>query len=149
MAAEAERCRNLRDRLQAGLIENLPEVTLNGHPEERLPNNLNLSFAGVHGEALLMALRNIAVSSGSACTSASVEPSYVLRAMGVPDDLAHSSIRFGLGRFNTAAEGEYAIDEVTRVVRHLRSLNPEQASLPRQRGEERTMLLPPLTREAR
>jgi cysteine desulfurase len=127
MPGEAERCRTLRDRLHAGLTANLPEVTLNGHPEERLPNNLNLSFAGVHGEALLMALRNIAVSSGSACTSASVEPSYVLRAMGVPDELAHSSIRFGLGRFNTAEEVEYAIDEVTRVVRHLRSLSPEYA----------------------
>ncbi len=127
MAAETERCRVLRERLHTGLLANLPDVTLNGHPEERLPNNLNLSFAGVHGEALLMGLRTIAVSSGSACTSASVEPSYVLRAMGVPDELAHSSIRFGLGRFNTAEEVDYAIEEVTRVVRHLRSLSPEYA----------------------
>ena len=103
----------------------LPGVTLNGHPTERLPNNLNLSFADVHGEALLMALRTVAVSSGSACTSASVEPSYVLRAMGVPDDLAHASIRFGVGRFNTAEEIEYVVEEVTRVVAHLRGLNPE------------------------
>ena len=86
--------------------------TLNGHPTERLPGNLNLSFADVHGEALLMALKNVAVSSGSACTSASVEPSYVLRALGVPDDLAHGSLRFGLGRFTTEEEIDYVIDEV-------------------------------------
>jgi cysteine desulfurase len=130
-AVDAERCLALRERLYAGLAANLPDVTLNGHPEERLPNNLNVSFADVRGEALLMALRQVAVSSGSACTSASVEPSYVLRAMGVPDDLAHSSIRFGLGRFNTAEEIEYVIEEVTRVVRHLRSLSPDRAD----RGE--------------
>jgi cysteine desulfurase len=127
MTTDSARCLALRQHLHAGLVANLPDVTLNGHPEERLPNNLNLSFAGVRGEALLMALRTIAVSSGSACTSASVEPSYVLRAMGVPDELAHSSIRFGLGRFNTAGEVEYVIDEVTRVVRHLRRLSPEHA----------------------
>ncbi len=79
----------------------MEDCTLNGHPTERLPGNLNVSFAHVQGEALLMALKNIAVSSGSACTSASVEPSYVLRALGVPDELAHGSIRFGIGRFNT------------------------------------------------
>jgi cysteine desulfurase len=127
LTAEGKRLRVLRDRLHEGLLANLPEVTLNGHPEERLPNNLNLSFAQVRGEALLMALKNVAVSSGSACTSASVEPSYVLRAMGVPDDLAHSSIRFGLGRFNTTEEVDYVVEEVTHVVRHLRSLNPELA----------------------
>ena len=125
MAEEADRCRRLRDRLHEGLTAALPGVTLNGHPVERLPNNLNLSFADVHGEALLMALRTIAVSSGSACTSASVEPSYVLRAMGVPDELAHGSLRFGVGRFNTEEEIDYTIEEVTRVVRHLRGLNPE------------------------
>ncbi len=127
MSAEAERCRALRDRLHQRLCAALPDVSLNGHPVERLPNNLNLSFADVRGEALLMALRDVAVSSGSACTSASVEPSYVLRAMGVPDELAHASIRFGLGRFNTADEVEYVIEEVTRVVRHLRTLNPQAA----------------------
>jgi cysteine desulfurase len=133
MSEEAARCRALRGRLHEGLTANLPDVSLNGHPDERLPNNLNLSFAHVRGEALLMALRTVAVSSGSACTSASVEPSYVLRAMGVPDDLAHGSLRFGLGRFNTAEEVEYVIEEVTRVVRHLRSLNPEYAlAAPRQ-----------------
>ncbi len=125
MTAEAGRCRALRDRLHEGLLAELPDVSLNGHREERLPNNLNLSFAHVHGEALLMALRNVAVSSGSACTSASVEPSYVLRAMGVADELAHSSLRFGLGRFNSAEEVDFVIEEVIRVVRHLRSLNPD------------------------
>jgi cysteine desulfurase len=128
--AEAERCRTLCQRLWTGLQDQLTDVEWNGHPDERLPNNLNVSFAQVRGEALLMALRNVAVSSGSACTSASVEPSYVLRAMGVPDELAHSSIRFGLGRFNTLEEVEFVIAEVTRVVRHLRTLNPELAIAP-------------------
>jgi cysteine desulfurase len=124
MPAERQRLQQLRDRLHAGIREILDDVTLNGHPSERLPGNLNLSFAHVQGEALLMALKNVAVSSGSACTSASVEPSYVLRAMGVPDDLAHASIRFGLGRFNTSEEVDYTIEEVTQVVRRLRSLSP-------------------------
>jgi cysteine desulfurase len=124
MSEEAEQCRQMRDRLYHGLLEHLDDCTLNGHPHERLPGNLSLSFPDVQGEALLMALKNIAVSSGSACTSASVEPSYVLRAMGVPDALAHSSLRFGLGRFNTMAEVEYAIEEVVRVVRRLRAISP-------------------------
>jgi cysteine desulfurase len=123
-SAEAICIGALRDRLQQGLTEALDECYLNGHPEERLPGNLNLSFAHVQGEALLMALKTLAVSSGSACTSASVEPSYVLRAMGVADDLAHSSIRFGLGRFNTADEIEYAIAETVRAVRGLREMSP-------------------------
>jgi cysteine desulfurase len=130
MTDEAVRLVALRQRLADGLQERLEGVTLNGHPTERLPGNLNLSFADVRGEALLMALKNVAVSSGSACTSASVEPSYVLRALGVPDDLAHSSIRFGLGRFNTAEEVDYVIDEVTRQVRNLRSLNPAATLAP-------------------
>jgi cysteine desulfurase len=124
MPAESAQCRQLRDRLHDGLLANLEDCTLNGHPEQRLPGNLNLSFAHVNGEALLMALKNVAVSSGSACTSASVEPSYVLRAMGVSDELAHASIRFGLGRFNTAQEVDYATEEVTRVVRRLQSISP-------------------------
>ena len=124
---ESERCRQMRDRLQEGLLENLDDCSLNGHPDQRLPGNLNLSFAHVQGEALLMALKNVAVSSGSACTSASVEPSYVLRAMGVPDELAHSSIRFGLGRFNKPEEVEYVIEEVSRVVRRLRAISPSFA----------------------
>jgi cysteine desulfurase len=124
MDAEAVRLAGLRSRLHAGIADRLEGVTLNGHPGERLPGNLNLSFAFVKGEALLMGLRGVCVSSGSACTSASPEPSYVLRALGVDDELAHSSLRFGLGRFNTAEEVEYVIDEVVRVVGHLRSLSP-------------------------
>jgi cysteine desulfurase len=124
MATESERIRALRDRLQQRLDAEIEECLLNGHPSERLPGNLNMSFAHVQGEALLMALRTIAVSSGSACTSASVEPSYVLRALGVPDELAHSSIRFGLGRFNTAEEVDYVVGEVARAVHRLRALSP-------------------------
>lgn len=124
---EAHRLRRLRDKLHHGLTSRLENVFLNGDAVNRLPGNLNLSFAGVHGEALLMALKTIAVSSGSACTSASVEPSYVLRALGVPDDLAHASLRFGLGRYNTEEEVDYAIDEVARQVTRLRSLNPSAA----------------------
>jgi cysteine desulfurase len=125
MTEEAQRLRGLRERLRAGIQERLSDTCLNGHPEQRLPGNLNLSFAYVQGEALLMALRTVAVSSGSACTSASVEPSYVLRALGLDDDLAHSSIRFGLGRFNTVEEVDYVIDEVVRHVERLRALSPE------------------------
>ena len=126
--AEAQRTRSLRDRLHSGLTARLEDVYLNGDLEHRLPGNLNLSFRDVHGEALLMALKTIAVSSGSACTSASVEPSYVLRALGVPDDLAHASLRFGIGRFNTEAEIDYAIDEVAAHVQRLRALNPLHAA---------------------
>ncbi|MCI0378514.1 MAG: IscS subfamily cysteine desulfurase [Gemmataceae bacterium] len=125
MPDEARRCRALRERLWNGLSENLAGVFLNGHPAERLAGNLNVSFGQVRGEALLMALKNIAVSSGSACTSASVEPSYVLRALGVSDDLAHSSIRFGIGRFTTAQEIEFAIKEVTQTVQRLRLMSPD------------------------
>jgi cysteine desulfurase len=127
MSAEVDRLTELRERLRRGIQEELSEVTLNGHPVERLPGNLNLSFAHVKGEALLMALRDVAVSSGSACTTASLEPSYVLTALGLDEELAHSSIRFGLGRFNTAEEVETVIAEVVRVVRYLRALNPLQA----------------------
>jgi cysteine desulfurase len=124
MADESARLGELRQRLLQGLQGVLDEVMLNGHPTERLPGNLNMSFAHVQGEALMMALRNVAVSSGSACTSASVEPSYVLRACGVPDDLAHASIRFGLGRFNTDEEVDFVVDEVVRAVQRLRALSP-------------------------
>jgi cysteine desulfurase len=124
MTSEAERLVALRERLRQGIMEQLDEVYLNGHPTERLPGNLNLSFAHVQGEALMMAMRDVAISSGSACTSASLEPSYVLRALGVSDELAHSSIRFGLGRFNTAEEMEFVIAEVVRAVTRLRALNP-------------------------
>jgi cysteine desulfurase len=124
MAEEAVRLQALREQLREGIMTRLEQVILNGHPTHRLPGNLNLSFAYVKGEALLMSLRDIAVSSGSACTSAEPEPSYVLRAIGVEEELAHSSIRFGLGRFNTAEEVTYVIDEVVRAVKHLRELNP-------------------------
>jgi cysteine desulfurase len=122
---EFVRLRRLRDRLHDGITGQLEAVTLNGHPVERLPGNLNLGFGYVRGEALLMALKEIAVSSGSACTSAEPEPSYVLRAMAVPDELAHASLRFGLGRFTTEEEIDRAIAEVVRAVRHLRTLSPE------------------------
>jgi cysteine desulfurase len=123
LTQEASQCLELRERLRAGLMDQLDGCQLNGHPQQRLPGNLNLRFAGVHGEALLTALRNIAVSSGSACTSASVEPSPVLRALGLSDEEAHSSLRFGLGRFNTLEEVDFVIDEVCRAVRHLRMFN--------------------------
>ena len=126
MAEESQRLFRLRERLRVGIMDGLAGVSLNGHPTDRLPGNLNLSFAGIHGEALLTSLKNLAVSSGSACTSANPEPSYVLRAMGVPDDLAHGSIRFGLGRFTTEEEVDWAIGEVMRAVKRLRDLNPEQ-----------------------
>ncbi len=124
MATEAERLIKLRDRLEEGITKELEEVYLNGHREKRLPGNLNLSFAYVEGEALLMGVKEIALSSGSACTSATLEPSYVLRALGVGSDLAHSSIRFGLGRFNTAEEVEYTIDRMVKAVNHLRAMSP-------------------------
>ncbi len=124
MEAEAIRILALRERLRKGIMGQLEEVVVNGSLEHRLPGNLNLSFAFVEGESLLMALKDVAVSSGSACTSASLEPSYVLRALGVPDELAHTSIRFGLGRFNTEEEVDYVVDLVVRSVRRLRDLSP-------------------------
>ncbi len=124
MVQDRDRCQELRDRLHDGLVNAIDDCTLNGHPNERLPGNLNMSFANVHGEALLMGLKNVAVSSGSACTSASVEPSYVLRAMGVSDELALASIRFGIGRFNTVEEIDFTIEECQRVVNRLRAISP-------------------------
>jgi cysteine desulfurase len=124
MAEEAARLRELRDKLHAGISEQLDEVYLNGHPTERLPGNLNVSFAYVEGESLLMGMNDVAVSSGSACTSATLEPSYVIRALGVNEELAHSSIRFGLGRFNTDDEVDYVAQRVTREVRRLRDMSP-------------------------
>ena len=124
MAEEAERLISLRDRLQKGLESQLDFVFLNGHPQNRLPGNLNLSFAYVEGESLMMGMENIAVSSGSACTSASLEPSYVLRALGVSEDLAHCSIRFSLGRFTTEEEIDLAIQKTVETVRRLREMSP-------------------------
>jgi cysteine desulfurase len=124
MAKEGERLRGLRDRLKKGLEAKLDEVFINGSMEHRLPNNLNMSFAYVEGESLLMGINDIAVSSGSACTSATLEPSYVLKALGVGEDLAHTSIRFGLGRFNTEEEVDYVVDKMVQVVTKLRDLSP-------------------------
>jgi cysteine desulfurase len=124
MAAEAERLRLLRDRLRLRLESALDQVRVNGSLEHRLPGNLNMSFAGVEGEALLMGLSDVALSTGSACTSAALEPSYVLRALGLGDEIAHSSLRFGLGRFNTEAEIDYTADRLIEVVQNLRELSP-------------------------
>jgi cysteine desulfurase len=124
MAEESKRMAHLRDKLKDRLLANLDEVYINGTMESRLPNNLNISFAYVEGESLLMGINEIAVSSGSACTSATLEPSYVLKALGAGDDLAHSSIRFGLGRFNTEEEVDYVAAKVIDVVKKLRELSP-------------------------
>jgi cysteine desulfurase len=121
---EAKRLTRLRERLRESIMGRLPESYLNGHPTERLPGNVNISFAYVEGEGLMMGIKDVAVSSGSACTSASLEPSYVLRALGVGDDLAHSSIRFGLGRFTTEAEVDFVADLVVREVNRLREMSP-------------------------
>jgi cysteine desulfurase len=132
MPAEAARTQAMRDRLHRLITDELDEVYLNGHPTERLPGNLNLSFAYIEGESMLMGLNGsahadlpaVAVSSGSACTSATLEPSYVLKALGIGDELAHTSIRFGLGRFNTNEEVDYVAERVIAEVRRLRELSP-------------------------
>ena len=124
MTEEAARVLALRERLRNGILERIELVTVNGSLEHRLPGNLNVSFAYVEGEALMMAVKDVAVSSGSACTSASLEPSYVLRALGVEEDLAHSSIRFGIGRFNTDEEVDYVARLVVEKVKKLRELSP-------------------------
>ena len=124
MPEESEQLTRMRERLKEGILKGLDEVYLNGHPTQRLPHNLNLSFAYVEGESLLMGLKEIALSSGSACTTATLEPSYVLRALGVGNDLAHSSLRFGLGRFNTDEEVDYTIGRVVETVKRLREMSP-------------------------
>src|SRR5690242_10676278 len=124
MAKETARLSGLRERLRDRIMSRLDETYINGSMEHRLPGNLNISFAYVEGESLLMGINDIAVSSGSACTSATLEPSYVLKALGTGDDLAHSSIRFGIGRFNTEAEVDYVSDRVTETVQRLRELSP-------------------------
>jgi cysteine desulfurase len=124
MDTEPAQMAALRDRLRDGLLKELDAVQVNGHLTERTPSNLNISFAYVEGESMMMGVNEIAVSSGSACTSASLEPSYVLRALGVGDDLAHSSIRFSLGRFNTQEEIDYTIERVVGEVRRLRAMSP-------------------------
>jgi len=124
MAEETVRLQAMRDTLKDRLTSELDEVFINGSWEHRLPHNLNISFAYVEGESLLMGINDIAVSSGSACTSATLEPSYVLKALGMGDDLAHSSIRFGIGRFNTQEEVDYVAGRVVEVVKKLRELSP-------------------------
>ncbi|NPC69864.1 IscS subfamily cysteine desulfurase [Corallococcus sp. AB004] len=121
---ESARLFRLRERLRTGIMEQLDMVTVNGSMEHRMPGSLNISFSYVEGEALMMSIKDVAVSSGSACTSASLEPSYVLRALGVEEDMAHSSIRFGLGRFNTEEEVDFVIRLVVDKVRKLRDMSP-------------------------
>jgi len=124
MDSERERLLALRKKLEAGIVAGLSDVQINGHPEKRLPNISNISYGFVEGESLMMACKDIAMSSGSACTSASLEPSYVLKAIGVGDDLAHSSLRMSLGRFNTEEEVDFAIAQVIKSVNKLRDLSP-------------------------
>jgi cysteine desulfurase len=124
MRAEGERVMALRERLRRALFDQLQEVRLNGDPVKRLPGNLNMSFAYIDGESLMMGLKEIAVSTGSACTSASLEPSHVLKAIGLEDAMAHASIRFGVGRFNTEAEIDYTAKRVVEEVSRLREISP-------------------------
>ncbi len=124
MEQEAKRLTEIRERFWKGLNEKLDHIQLNGHPTQRLPGNLNVSFEYVEGEGLMMAMKDLAVSSGSACTSASLEPSYVLKSLGLGDDLAHTSIRFGFGRFTTDAEVDYALAKVIEAVSKLRDMSP-------------------------
>jgi cysteine desulfurase len=124
MPEESKRLAYLRDKLKKKFEDNLDEIHVNGTMEHRLPGNLNMSFVYVEGESLLMGINDIAVSSGSACTSATLEPSYVLKALGLGDDVAHSSIRFGIGRFNTEAEIDYVSDKLIDTVKKLRELSP-------------------------
>ncbi len=124
MAAEAERLKMLRDRFYARIMDSCPEVYLNGDLQRRIPGNLNLSFAYVEGEGLMMGIKDLAVSSGSACTSASLEPSYVLRALGVDEELAHTSLRIGIGRFTTEDEVDHATEVIVREVTRLREMSP-------------------------
>jgi cysteine desulfurase len=124
MAAEATRIATLRLHLQKSLENAIPDTLVNGNLESRLPGTLNISFSYVEGESLLMGLKDIAVSSGSACTSASLEPSYVLRAMGLNDELAHSSLRITIGRYTTQAELDYVSDRIRNTVERLREMSP-------------------------
>ena len=124
MSEESQKTFALRERLRKGIEAKVSDTHINGSLENRLPGSLNMSFAFIEGEAMLMGLKDLAVSSGSACTSASLEPSYVLRAMGVDVELAHTSIRFGIGRFNTEEEIDFAIDLVAGKVGKLREMSP-------------------------
>jgi cysteine desulfurase len=136
MGAEGERLTALRERLRRALLDQLEDVFINGDVVKRLPGNLNLAFAYVDGESLMMGLKEIAVSTGSACTSANLEPSYVLKAIGLEDALAHASLRFGLGRFNTEKEIDFAARRVIEEVRRLREMSPAYKAQ-RSRSEKR------------
>jgi len=136
MSAESARLKDLRDQLENGICTRLNFVKRNGHPTRRLPNTSNLSFAYVEGESIMLKVKDLAVSSGSACTSASLEPSFVLRAMGVPDDLGHSSIRFSLGRFTTKAEIDHAVEQIVAAITDLREMSPLY-ELAQESGESR------------
>ena len=129
MASEVPRLAALRDRLQAKLLAGLDHVQVNGSQQHRLPGNLNMTFAHVDSESIMMGLRDVALSSGSACTSASIQPSHVLRALGLNDEAAHSSLRFGLGRFNTEEEVDFVADHLIDVIRKLRELSPAWADI--------------------
>jgi cysteine desulfurase len=124
MASDNERIRLLAKRFYDAINDRLPEVILNGDAEQRYWGNINLSFAYVEGESMMMGIRDLAVSSGSACTSASLEPSYVLRSLGVEEEMAHTSIRFGIGRFTTEAEIDYAVEHIVKAVEKLRAMSP-------------------------
>ncbi|MEO1278893.1 MAG: aminotransferase class V-fold PLP-dependent enzyme, partial [Planctomycetota bacterium] len=124
MDSEQERLLKLRQQIEQRITSELDTVQVNGHAEKRLPHLTNISFGFVEGESMMMAIKEIAVSSGSACTSASLEPSYVLKALGVGDDLAHSSLRISMGRYTTEAEVDYAIDKIIESVKKLRELSP-------------------------
>jgi len=124
MPQESKRLSELRDYLRNKLMSSLDSIYENGSPSHKLPHSLNISFSFVEGESLLMGIHDVAVSSGSACTSASLEPSYVLKSMGLGDELAHSSIRFGLGRFNTKEEVDYVADKLIETVKKLREMSP-------------------------
>jgi len=124
MPEESKRVAALRDRLEQGILKRCDEVHVNGSETRRLPHNLNLSFAFIEGESMLMGLKDVALSSGSACTTATLEPSYVIRALGTSEDLAHSSIRFSLGRFTTEAEVGFVIEQVAETVTRLREMSP-------------------------
>jgi cysteine desulfurase len=141
MMLDGERLIGLSERLKGEIFNRLDDVSVNGHSSQRVPGNMHLSFAYVEGESLLMGLKDIAISTGSACTSASLEPSHVLRAIGLDEHLAHSSIRFGLGRFNTEEEVDYTVGRVVEEVRRLRELSPlfrvKKAKLQRQQSNEK------------
>jgi len=124
MSRDIAHIKRLAQRLRNGVVRAIPHVEVNGSIDARYPGNLNMSFAYVEGESLVMALKDIAISSGSACTSASLEPSYVLRALGVEEDMAHTSIRFGIGRFTTEEEVDYAVAMCVRHVKRLREMSP-------------------------